>query len=99
MFHGRSWEDWIADYERSHQHPLNRASHAVGIPLIVIALPLLLAGIWSRGLLWGGGALFLLGWVLQFAGHVAERKPPEFFRDWRFLLVGARWWLSRFAQR
>jgi uncharacterized membrane protein YGL010W len=99
MFFGRSWEAWIADYEQGHRHPLNRATHVVGIPLIVVALPLLLAGFWSRGLLLGGVVLFVLGWLLQFVGHVAERKPPEFFSDWRFLLVGVRWWLSLFAQR
>lgn len=32
------------------------------------------------------------GWVFQFIGHAAEGKPPEFFRDWRFLFVGLRWW-------
>jgi uncharacterized membrane protein YGL010W len=39
--------------------------------------------------------LFVAGWVLQFIGHLAEGKPPEFFRDWRFLLVGLRWWVSK----
>jgi uncharacterized membrane protein YGL010W len=99
MFFGRSWDDWIADYERSHYHPFNRASHAVGIPLIVVSLPLLLVGAWSRSLLLVGAALFMVGWLLQFLGHLVERKPPEFFRDWRFLLVGVRWWLAVFAQR
>lgn len=37
-------------------------------------------------------ALFALGWILQFVGHAFEGKPPEFFKDWRFLLVGLRWW-------
>ena len=61
MFFGRSWEDWIADYERGHQHPFNRVTHLIGIPLLLVALPLLLAGIWSRGCLLSGVALFLLG--------------------------------------
>jgi hypothetical protein len=30
-------------------------------------------------------------------GHAYEKKPPEFFRDWRFLLVGARWWLQHIS--
>jgi uncharacterized membrane protein YGL010W len=99
MFFGRSWDAWIADYERSHHHPFNRATHAIGIPLIVVALPLLLVGVWSRGLLLAGAALFIAGWLLQFAGHVAERTVPEFFRDWRFLLVGVRWWVASFTRR
>jgi uncharacterized membrane protein YGL010W len=94
MLRGRSWEDWIGAYERGHQHPVNRATHVVGIPMILLSLPLLLAGIWSRAALLAGLVLFVVGWVLQVVGHLAERQPPEFFHDWRFLLVGARWWLS-----
>jgi uncharacterized membrane protein YGL010W len=92
MFFGRSWDAWIADYERGHHHPFNRAAHAFGIPMIVVSMLLLLVGVWSRGLLLAGVALFVAGWILQFAGHMAERKPPEFFHDWRFLLVGVRGW-------
>ena len=39
--------------------------------------------------------MFVLGWILQLAGHVVEGKPPEFLHDWRFLLVGLRWWISK----
>jgi uncharacterized membrane protein YGL010W len=98
MYFGRSWDAWIADYECSHRHPLNRIMHSVGIPLIVVSLPLLLAGLWSRGLLLAGAILFVVGWLLQIAGHLAERKPPEFLHDWRFLLVGVRWWLAEFTR-
>jgi len=93
MMGGKSWDQWIEEYELSHQHPFNRASHRIGIPLILVALPLLASGPWSHGLLSARVACFVLGWIAQLAGHVAERKPPEFFHDWRFLLVGARWWL------
>ena len=44
-------------------------------------------------------ALFVTGWLLQFAGHAAEGKPPEFFSDWRFLLVGLRWWMAKIRGR
>ncbi len=43
----------------------------------------------SRGL-----ALFVVGWIFQFVGHFFEGKPPEFFKDPRFLLVGLRWWYA-----
>ena len=99
MLGGKSWEQWIEEYERGHRHPFNRASHRIGIPLILISLPLLAVGAFHRGLAWTGAALFVLGWIAQFAGHVAERKPPEFFDDWRFLLVGARWWLRSVGLR
>ena len=39
--------------------------------------------------------LFVIGWIFQFVGHAFEGKPPEFFSDWRFLLVGTRWWAAK----
>jgi uncharacterized membrane protein YGL010W len=36
---------------------------------------------------------FVVGWLLQIAGHAVEGKPPEFLKDWRFLFVGVGWWL------
>jgi uncharacterized membrane protein YGL010W len=87
--------DWIARYAASHQHPVNRFCHTIGIPLIVISLPLLVAAIFVPGL-WGVAVgLFVTGWAFQFVGHAFERKPPEFFHDWRFLFVGLRWWVAK----
>jgi hypothetical protein len=65
-------ETWIAEYSRSHQHPINRVCHTLGIPMIAVSLPL-------------------------FA--YVEGKPPEFFHDWRFLLVGLRWWVAKLRGR
>jgi uncharacterized membrane protein YGL010W len=95
MFFGRSWGDWIAQYANSHQNAVNRFCHTVGIPMIILSLLLtpvipFVSGFWRLPL-----ALFLTGWVFQFVGHAFEGKPPEFFHDWRFLLVGARWWLAK----
>ena len=96
---GRTWEEWIQEYSDSHQHPINRACHTVGIPLIVLSIPLALAGIWRSDLALVAAPLFVIGWALQFVGHAFERKPPEFFKDWRFLLVGLRWWIAKMAGR
>jgi uncharacterized membrane protein YGL010W len=53
------------------------------------------AGIFFHAL-WGYAvAFFVIGWILQFIGHAFERKEPEFFHDWRFLLVGVRWWWAK----
>ena len=41
MLGGRTWDQWIAQYSGSHQHPLNRLCHTIGIPLIALSLPLL----------------------------------------------------------
>ena len=99
MLGDKSSEQWIAEYSRSHQHPLNRAFHTLGIPLIVASLLLFVAAIFvSRLWPWALG-LFVAGWVFQFAGHAIERKPPEFLKDWRFLFVGLRWWLAKLRGR
>ena len=80
MLGGRSWESWIAEYSESHQHPLNRLTHTFGIPIILLSLPLLVAGIFWRTALWVGVALFVVGWTLQLIGHAIEGKPPEFLK-------------------
>lgn len=99
MLGGRSWEDWIAQYGQSHQHPVNRLCHTLGIPLIVVSLPLFLVVLLVPGFWPVPVALFIGGWIFQFVGHAFERKPPEFFHDWRFLLVGLRWWVAKVRGR
>jgi uncharacterized membrane protein YGL010W len=96
---GRTWEEWIRAYSESHQHPINRTCHTVGIPMIAISIPLALAGLWWSQLLLPAAVLFVVGWVFQFVGHAVEGKPPEFFKDWRFLLVGLRWWVAKVSGR
>lgn len=95
MLGGRPNSQWIAQYASSHQHPVNRFCHTLGIPLIVISLALFVASIFLHKLWPYATGIFLAGWVLQFVGHAFERKEPEFFHDWRFLLVGVRWWWAK----
>ena len=95
MLGGRTNEQWIAQYAGSHQHPINRICHTLGIPTILVSLALFLGCIFIRRLWVYALALFLVGWVLQFIGHAFERKEPEFFHDWRFLFVGVRWWWAK----
>jgi uncharacterized membrane protein YGL010W len=99
MFAGRSQDDWIDQYDRSHRHPFNRLCHTLGIPMIALSLPLFVAAYFVGGLWPVPVALFVAGWVLQFAGHAVEGKPPEFFKDWRFLFVGLRWWMAKVGGR
>ena len=99
MLGGRSRDEWIAEYSLSHQHPVNRFCHTVGIPLIVISLPLFVVSIAVPAWWPLPTALFALGWIFQFLGHAVEGKPPEFFKDWRFLLVGVRWWVAKVRGR
>jgi uncharacterized membrane protein YGL010W len=99
MLGARPWEEWIAQYGRSHQHPVNRLCHTVGIPLIVVSLPLFLLALVVPRLLAVALTLFVAGWIFQFVGHAFEGKAPEFFRDWRFLFVGVRWWVAKVRGR
>lgn len=83
-------ESFIESYKAKHQHPLNKLTHSIGIPLIVISLPLFLfSWRWALG-------LFVVGWILQFIGHAFEGNQPAFFRNPVYLLVGP-WWLLRRA--
>ncbi len=96
MMGGKSWDEWIEEYEKAHRHPVNKLTHSIGIPMIAVAVLLIplcffVAGCWRIAL-----GLFVGGWILQFIGHAFEGKPPEFFRDYRFLFVGLRWWLKKF---
>ena len=95
MLGGRSWDEWIAQYATSHQHPVNRLCHTVGIPLIALSIPLALVAIAVDGFWPVPLAMFVMGWIFQFVGHAFEGKPPEFLHDWRFLFVGLRWWVAK----
>jgi uncharacterized membrane protein YGL010W len=95
MWGGKSSEQWVAQYASSHQHPMNRLCHSIGIPLIVTSIGMFVGGVFYRPLLLWAIGLFVVGWILQFVGHGFEGKPPEFFHDWRYLFVGVRWWLAK----
>ena len=95
MLGGKEWSAWIGEYSQSHRHPFNRACHLLGIPLIALSIPLFGAAVFVRGFWPVPLGMFLVGWLFQFVGHAVEGKPPEFFRDWRFLFVGLRWWIAK----
>jgi uncharacterized membrane protein YGL010W len=99
MLGGRTWDEWVAQYAQSHQHPVNRTCHTIGIPMIAASIPLLLLGLVVPVLLVVAAGLFVFGWAFQFVGHWYEGKPPEFFSDWRFLFVGLRWWFAKVSGR
>jgi uncharacterized membrane protein YGL010W len=83
-------ESFIDSYKAKHRHPLNKLTHSIGIPMIVISLPLFFVA-WRWAL-----AMFVVGWILQFIGHAVEGNQPAFFKNPMYLLVGP-WWLLRRA--
>lgn len=82
---------YLEEYKLKHQHPFNRLLHAVGIPMIVVSLPLFIFS-WQ----WALG-LFIVGWLFQFLGHAIEGNQPAFFKNPLFLLVGPLWLARRAA--
>ncbi len=99
MLGKRPMSEWITQYGNSHQHPVNRWCHTIGIPLIVVSVPLFVVAAFVHRLWPVPLALFVVGWAFQFIGHGFEGKPPEFLRDWRFLFVGLRWWYAKIRGR
>lgn len=84
-------QDRLSTYKSKHRHPLNRLTHTVGIPLIVLSLPLFLfSWRWALG-------LFIFGWILQFVGHAIEGNQPAFFSSPLYLVVGPLWLIRRAA--
>ena len=81
--------DLITNYKAKHQHPLNRLSHSIGIPLIILSLLVFFFN-WRWAL-----AMFVVGWILQFVGHAIEGNQPAFFKNPVYLLVGPLWLLRR----
>lgn len=57
-------------WRQRHRHPLNFALHLVGIPMTVAGVIVLFALPWDEWY-WGAG-LFVLGYLLQYAGHCIE---------------------------
>ena len=76
MLGSKSWDEWIAQYGHSHQHPINRVCHTIGIPLIAVSIPLFAIALFVDGLWPLPLAMFVVGWVLQFVGHHYEGKRP-----------------------
>lgn len=86
-------KSYIEKYNLSHQDWVNRFLHSIGIPMIVVSIPILFWE-WRLALV-----LFVLGWILQFVGHWFEGKPPAFFSDPFYLLIGPVWLLRKIVAK
>jgi hypothetical protein len=77
MLGGRPWSEWIAQYSHSHQHPVNRFCHTLGIPLIALSIPLgllalLVDDFWRFPL-----AMFVVGWTLSSWAMPSRESHPS----------------------
>ncbi len=84
---------FLETYREKHQNPVNKILHTAGIPMIVVSLVVVFFN-WRLGL-----ALFVLGWILQFVGHLFEGKTPAFFSNPVHLVVGPIWWVKKLFVR
>jgi uncharacterized membrane protein YGL010W len=80
LFYGDSPMDRLAEervkYEQRHTTTGCKITHMIGVPLIVLSVPMLL---FSRK---KALAMFGIGWTLQFSGHMLfEKNSPVFVED------------------
>lgn len=64
----------IGNWLERHRHRANRALHAVGIPVLIVALVLAVVQLWQWrwDLWWRPAGLIVLSYVLQWWGHRIE---------------------------
>lgn len=82
-------ERYMKQYDHEHTNAWNKTLHAIGIPLVLAGVILLLMLRWRLGL-----ALLVLGWVFLFAGHRIEGNKPAFFQGPIYFLIGPVWVLK-----
>ncbi|HTV31514.1 MAG TPA: Mpo1-like protein [Methylocella sp.] len=68
-------------YRLKHQHPLNRLTHFIGMPTIVVSIAFPVFAWFAWGVLAWKEWMILsaVGWGLQFLGHAIEGNQPPFF--------------------
>jgi uncharacterized membrane protein YGL010W len=81
-----AFDKYMAQYDHEHTNVWNKVMHGIGIPFILAGIVLLILTYWRIGL-----ALFVVGWILLFAGHRIEGNKPAFFQGMVYFLVGPIW--------
>ncbi len=72
----RSFHEHMQLYRAEHRTIGCRLSHMVGVPVIVASFPMLFIN-WRWAI-----ALFVIGWIIQFAGHYYfEKNRPVLMAD------------------
>ena len=80
MMGGKTWDEWIDDYSESHQHPINKLTHKLGIPMIAVSLLLIpvsffVAGFWRIAL-----GLFVSGLDSAICRALFRRQAARIFQ-------------------
>lgn len=87
-----TFKEYLAAYPLYHRHPVNKALHIIGIPLIIVGTLALFSSHWKAGL----GA-FVVGWIAQFVGHWIEGSRPAFVGSPVFLFAAPIWYVQTVA--
>ncbi len=86
----------LANWLERHQHPFNRRIHFLGIPLALVAAPLLLLLLPWDEWYWAAAA-FVAGYLLQWLGHrvegndVGEWAAVKRWLGWPYVAISPRW--------
>ena len=78
------WTRNFAFYLNEHRNPVNRTTHMIGIPILIVTT--LAAIIMLDWRMFVGGQL--LGWALQLAGHKIEGNKPALLKNPSAWLMG-----------
>ena len=87
----------LGAYDEEHRHPINRAFHAIGIPIIVLSLVFIVLP-WRP---FGWTRVHMLvpfagGWVLLWSGHIFfEGNIPATFKAPSVILTAPVWWIRQ----
>lgn len=72
----RSFQEHMQLYRAEHRTIGCKLSHMIGVPMIVASFPVLIFN-WRWAI-----ALFVVGWIIQFAGHYYfEKNRPVLMAD------------------
>lgn len=94
------WQMAIEFYDSTHQDPVNRVLHTVGIPMIVGGAVGMLAAPRYTPPWWVANGSWTLGWTLNFVGHgFFEKGAPAFAEDPLSFLAGPAWDFVRIKDR
>ena len=86
------WQMALEHYDRTHQDPLNRSLHLVGIPMIAGGAIGLILSAPPRPLWLLSATSFSFGWLLNIVGHAAfEKGAPAFADDPLSFVAGPVW--------
>lgn len=83
----------LETYEAEHRHPVNRALHVVGIPVIILSTAALISPWQPFGLSRKTSLAGLAtGWLLLLAGHAVEGNRPAILRTPTAPFSALIWW-------